>query len=43
MTWTTTTKRKIKVPDYGRPIRREIGFSQYVSARKEATKPNKIK
>ena len=34
-------KRRKKVPDYGRPKRREIGFAQYVADWKEAKKAKK--
>ncbi|MEA5593650.1 hypothetical protein [Rivularia sp. UHCC 0363] len=39
MAW-AAKKRKVKVPDYGRPKRREIGFAQYITAREEAKKNN---
>jgi hypothetical protein len=35
MAWARKRKR---VPDYGRPKRREIGFAQYVSNSKQAKK-----
>ena len=38
MAW-AARKRK-RVPDYGRPRRRELGFAQYVSNRKQAKKTN---
>ncbi|MEM9924805.1 MAG: hypothetical protein AAF915_13795 [Cyanobacteria bacterium P01_D01_bin.50] len=38
MAW--ARKRRKRVPDYGRPKRREIGFAQYIISRKEAQKSN---
>ena len=37
MAWARKRKR---VPDYGRPKRRELGFAQYVSNRKQAKNNN---
>jgi hypothetical protein len=37
MAWARKRKR---VPDYGRPKRRELGFAQYVSNRKQTKKSN---
>ena len=37
MAWARKRKR---VPDYGRPRRRELGFAQYVSNKKQAKNHN---
>ncbi|MEL6459474.1 MAG: hypothetical protein AAFQ91_14615 [Cyanobacteria bacterium J06621_15] len=37
MAWARKRKR---VPDYGRPRRRDLGFSQYVSNRNQSKKKN---
>jgi hypothetical protein len=37
MAW---AKQKRRVPDYGRPKRRVIGFASYVNSRKQAKKTN---
>jgi len=37
MAWARKRKR---VPDYGRPRRRELGFAQYVSNRDKSKKSN---
>lgn len=29
-----------RIPDYGRPRRRELGFAQYISNRKKSKKSN---
>ena len=39
MTWARRKGRR-RVPDYGRPKRREIGFAQYVNSKKQAKKSN---
>ena len=38
MAW---ARKRRRVPDYGRPKRREIGFAQYVSNWKQAKKSHK--
>ena len=35
-----SARKRKRVPDYGRPRRRELGFAQYVSNRKQAKKAN---
>ena len=37
MAW---ARKRRRVPDYGRPKRRELGFAQYVSNRKQAKNNN---
>ena len=38
MAW--ARQRRRRVPDYGRPKRREIGFAQYVTSKKKTKKSN---
>ncbi|MEM1394215.1 MAG: hypothetical protein AAF316_01325 [Cyanobacteria bacterium P01_A01_bin.80] len=34
------SRKRKRIPDYGRPRRREIGFAQYISNRKQSKKAN---
>ncbi|BAY85430.1 hypothetical protein NIES267_49300 [Calothrix parasitica NIES-267] len=35
-----SARKRKRVPDYGRPRRRELGFAQYVSNHKQSKKTN---